>query len=1024
MGMPTKLDQVIAAYLAGRDSGAVPSREELLARHPDLAEELAAFFAAHDKADWAARSAEGGPAVPATAMNPEESNRGVLVFLSCDLVNSAGMKRTLGDVDYARCVAAPHNALFREVLARFPDAKEHSYTGDGFLATFARVSDAVNAGLLFHHALRIHSWQREAPRTRIGIHLGEAVVLAEPDLRTSLVGSAIDICARVMSLGQGGQTLLTRAAFDVARQYILAHPEVGEGAPLELRWLAHGRYLFQGSDEPMEVFEVGAAGVAPLRAPPSAEKAKRVDSLEEEQMRGWRPARGQEIPRRPRWVIERHLGDGSFGEAWLARHAETHQPRVFKFCFDGSRLRSFRRELALYRLLRDALGHRDDIAPLLEVSFDSPPFYLEGEFIEGGNLRGWADRRGLSAVPLQERLAILAKAARAVAAAHSLSIVHRDIKPSNIFIRENGDAAQPLLADFGIGMLSDPAVLEQHGLPRAGFTETVSGSSGTRLYMAPETQLGRPTTAAGDVYALGVLLYQLAVGDFDRPLATGWERDIDDDLLREDIRAAVEREPAARPAAAEVAERLETLEQRRSELRARLRAQAKQLARRRLLRVAISAALVLVVLVAAAVTWRHMSRQAEFDRLKSIAEAERRKANEAKENGSLADARDHYLRGADTYERIINDFPSGDLLDVKLALADVRIQRGIILSSNRDKAATAEYDRAEAVLKTVLADHPMQAQAQLMLAEVYHNRGIWHSSRQTVDGRRQALEDYDRAGQLRSDLCKRDPHNRAYKADLARSYGYMGDTQLALGRDEDARSSYIEAERLRKELVDEQDADWEAKYQLGRSIENRGRLWEWQGESQEALKAYQEYLEHMTKLPPHKPPLGFERDLPRAQLSVARMQLDLLESVNGEPERLLKQARDTLQGLQQGNERDRSLISSLVRVHVNLGKYHLRRGDEEKAKEQINEGLKLLDELTSQSDAPLLADDEYYRAASHALLSQLPALAAEQKTNESIAMDNLHRAVVSGYCNSAHLTQDLSFALCAITNASRRSPQS
>ncbi len=339
----------------------------------------------------------------------------VFVLMFTDLVDSTRLKVELGDTSYAEYVARPHNEIFRRILGEFPEAAENNYTGDGFLATFERVSDAVNAALLFHHALRTFPWQRVEPRTRIAIHLGESVMLEGASPKETIIAShAADVCARVMGLGQGGQILLTRAAFDNARQYVREHPAVSDAgclgssgeeraastqpdasrpsagvsqtrppathsdaSPPPLEWLAHGRYLFQGRDEPMEVFEVGAVGFAPLRAPGDSAKAKRALSIEEEQTLGWRPGLGLEIPGKPGWVIDRKLGEGGFGEVWLVRHAKTKQQRVFKFCFDPDRLRSFKRELTLFRLIREALGERDDIAPLLDVRLEQQPFYLE-----------------------------------------------------------------------------------------------------------------------------------------------------------------------------------------------------------------------------------------------------------------------------------------------------------------------------------------------------------------------------------------------------------------------------------------------------------------------------------------------------------------------------------------------------------------------------------------------------------------------------------------------------------------------
>src|SRR5215218_10475379 len=192
--------------------------------------------------------------------------------------------------------------------------------------------------------------------------------------------------------------------------------------------MAHGDYVFQGTADPIQVFEVGGDGIAPLQPPRDREKARRhVDASEE--ILGWRPAVGLAVPQAPAWVLENKLGEGTFGEVWLARHAKLKQHRVFKFCFDAERLESFKRELTLFRLLRDALGERPDIARLYEVKLDQSPFYLESEYTEGGNFGEWAERQGgLDKVPLELRLEIVAGVAEAVAAAHSVGVLHKDIK--------------------------------------------------------------------------------------------------------------------------------------------------------------------------------------------------------------------------------------------------------------------------------------------------------------------------------------------------------------------------------------------------------------------------------------------------------------------------------------------------------------------------------------------------------------------------------------------------------------------
>src|SRR5207248_8876688 len=81
-----------------------------------------------------------------------------------------------------------------------------------------------------------------------------------------------------VSVATGGQILLTGPACSSAVHNVRQHSEIeGAASPLpQVRWIEHGPYLFQGSDAPLELFEVGAVGIAPLRPPPDGPKARRM----------------------------------------------------------------------------------------------------------------------------------------------------------------------------------------------------------------------------------------------------------------------------------------------------------------------------------------------------------------------------------------------------------------------------------------------------------------------------------------------------------------------------------------------------------------------------------------------------------------------------------------------------------------------------------------------------------------------------------------------------------------------------
>lgn len=289
---------------------------------------------------------------------------------------------------------------------------------------------------------------------------------------------------------------------------------------------------------------------------------------------------GDAVPRREQWRLLEALDISARSEVWLAGHAKTRERRVYKFSPDGSRLSSLKREATLSRVLREALGERTDFVRVLEWNFETAPYFLECEY-GGEDWVRWAEGRGgLATLPLAERLGLFAQTAGTVGAAHGAGVLHKDLKPSNLLLAaRDGGGWQVRVADFGSGRLLEPGQLEALGITRLGFTQTqlISGDSltGTPLYLAPELLAGDLPSQASDVYALGVLLYQLVVADFRKPLSAGWEEQIEDPLLREDISLAAAGDPARRlDSATTLAQRVATLEQRHAERAAKLRRQA------------------------------------------------------------------------------------------------------------------------------------------------------------------------------------------------------------------------------------------------------------------------------------------------------------------------------------------------------------------------------------------------------------------------------------------------------------------
>ena len=282
---------------------------------------------------------------------------------------------------------------------------------------------------------------------------------------------------------------------------------------------------------------------------------------------------GNVVPGREQWRLSRAMDISGSSEVWLAENPKTHEQRVFKFAADGARLKGLKREITVSRFLRESLGDRPEFVLILPWNFETTPFFVESEYA-GLNLAEWATAQGgLADIALDVRLRLLVDTAQAVAAAHGIGVLHKDLKPANILIVPGTtNDWQIKIADFGSASLFDPSRLHALGITNLGFTQTTGKDgefsagvlTGTLMYLAPEVLAGQSPSASADVYALGVLLYQLVVGDFRKPLAPGWEAEIDDPLLREDIADAACGDPVKRlSSAADLVERLLTHEQRR-----------------------------------------------------------------------------------------------------------------------------------------------------------------------------------------------------------------------------------------------------------------------------------------------------------------------------------------------------------------------------------------------------------------------------------------------------------------------------
>ena len=489
---------------------------------------------------------------------------GLVTMLFMDLVGSTRLKSLYREVEAVGIIQA-HHELVRKIGAGYPESEEISSAGDSFFFVFSKPSDAVRFAIQVHKVIREFARQVEKPvADRIAIHVGEVVITeGDPNKEKDLFGLQVDSCARILSLSKNDRILMSGFVFDTARQ-VLRYEDTDD----HLLWVNHGPYRLKWRDDPIDICEVSFSSNGKPLPPENSDKAERcaLDDAEEEVL-GWRPAKGETVPGTA-WVLDEMLGEGAVGEVWLAYNSELNERRVFKFCFQAEKVRSLKREVTLFKILKQQLGEIPNVLLVRDVYLEKPPYFISVYYVNGRDLLSWVKQKGgLEKIPLSDRLELVAQVASALQRAHEAGIIHRDVKPSNILIAEDpekGPVAK--LADFGVGQIICRETAAKS--TRMGFTQTLFSSSsspaGTHLYMAPELLVGKPATTKSDIYSLGVMLFQLVTGDLSRPLISDWEVEVHDPQLRDDIQACVTGDVTKRLGlAGELATRLRSLPARR-----------------------------------------------------------------------------------------------------------------------------------------------------------------------------------------------------------------------------------------------------------------------------------------------------------------------------------------------------------------------------------------------------------------------------------------------------------------------------
>jgi serine/threonine protein kinase/tetratricopeptide (TPR) repeat protein len=212
-----------------------------------------------------------------------------------------------------------------------------------------------------------------------------------------------------------------------------------------------------------------------------------------------------------RYQIIEELGKGGMGKVYKAFDKETNEKIALKLikpeiATDKKTIERFRKELTTAR----RIGHRN-VCRMYDLNKEESNYYITMEYVGGGDLKKFIRRSGQMGIG--KAISIAKQICDGLEEAHNLGIVHRDLKPNNIMIDDHGNAK---IMDFGIA--------------RTLKEKSITGSGvmiGTPEYMSPEQVDGKAIDQRTDIYALGVILYEMLTGalpfDGDTPLSIAYK---------------------------------------------------------------------------------------------------------------------------------------------------------------------------------------------------------------------------------------------------------------------------------------------------------------------------------------------------------------------------------------------------------------------------------------------------------------------------------------------------------------------
>jgi len=386
-------------------------------------------------------------------------HKNAMTVLFTDVVGSTRFFERNGDTA-GLVMIHRHDELAARAIQQF-DGKVIKTIGDSAMAEFPDPASAVRAAVEIERQflkLNLSLAEDQRVEVRIGIHTGVGFRKGN-----DLFGDVVNVTARIVKRTAPAQILISHSTQEA----------IAKEADLHCRWL--NKLTIDGRTEKEDIFEVIWTD---------------LDAYRDVQDR---LAATSNIP--PRYEILSQIGSGGTGIVYKVRDLETSEVVALKIlkpeiASDPDAQENFKRELCLAR----KITHKN-VCRIYEFSRLNGTAYTSMELIEGESLSSRLFRVG--SLPVEEAIQIARQISAGLREAHVQGIVHRDLKPGNIMLDRNGTVK---IMDFGIARM----------IQRDGpMTGTIMG---TPAYMAPEQAELKPVGPCTDIYALGLVLYEMITG--------------------------------------------------------------------------------------------------------------------------------------------------------------------------------------------------------------------------------------------------------------------------------------------------------------------------------------------------------------------------------------------------------------------------------------------------------------------------------------------------------------------------------